>query len=158
MPRPMESSADVVGLLHRLLWKIGDHARSEAKAHGLPVAELAALRTIRDAPFPTPATVASATHLTRSTMTGVLDRMERKGWLTRERSQSDRRKVVLRLTPAGRERAADLAGPLPVDLLQQIEALDGDRQQVLASLLEHLVDGPLHGVPERAIHRPAIPE
>ncbi len=34
-----------------------------------------------------------------ATMTGVLDRLERSGWITRERDQADRRAVVVRVLP-----------------------------------------------------------
>ena len=39
--------------------------------------------------------------VTASTMSLTVDRLEARGYLTRERSRSDRRRVELRLTPAG---------------------------------------------------------
>ena len=36
-----------------------------------------------------------------STVTGIIDRMEREGLVTRERSKEDRRVVFIRLTPKG---------------------------------------------------------
>jgi DNA-binding MarR family transcriptional regulator len=42
-----------------------------------------------------------------ATMTGILDRLERGGWIARERDPSDRRAVVVR---ASRERYAELLG------------------------------------------------
>jgi MarR family transcriptional regulator, organic hydroperoxide resistance regulator len=43
-----------------------------------------------------------------STVTGIIDRMEREGLVTRERSKEDRRVVYIRLTAKGRELARDI--------------------------------------------------
>lgn len=52
-----------------------------------------------------PSTLARHTALHPATMTGVLDRLEKGGWLTRERDPSDRRSVVLRVR---RERVVEV--------------------------------------------------
>jgi DNA-binding MarR family transcriptional regulator len=44
-----------------------------------------------------------------STVTGIIDRMEREGLVSRERSTSDRRVVYIRLTPKGSELAKSIA-------------------------------------------------
>ena len=46
-----------------------------------------------------------------STVTGIIDRMEREGLVTRERSREDRRVVYIKLTAKGRE----LAEEIPVE-------------------------------------------
>ena len=43
-----------------------------------------------------------------STVTGIIDRMEREGLVVRERSKEDRRVVHIRLTPKGRKLAEDI--------------------------------------------------
>jgi DNA-binding MarR family transcriptional regulator len=52
-----------------------------------------------------PSALARRAGLHPATMTGVLDRLERAGWLTRERDPADRRAVVIR---ARRDRNAEL--------------------------------------------------
>jgi DNA-binding MarR family transcriptional regulator len=49
-----------------------------------------------------------------STVTGIIDRMEREGLVARERSKEDRRVVYIRLTPKGR----DLAREIPVEPME----------------------------------------
>lgn len=44
-----------------------------------------------------------------STVTGIIDRMEREGLVKRERSEEDRRIVYIRLSPKGRKLAASIA-------------------------------------------------
>lgn len=43
-------------------------------------------------------TLASRTALKKSTLTSMLDRLEKDGWITRERSTYDRRSIHIRLT------------------------------------------------------------
>jgi len=52
-----------------------------------------------------PSALARRAGLHPATMTGILDRLERGGWVVRERDQSDRRAVVVR---ARRDRNAEL--------------------------------------------------
>jgi DNA-binding MarR family transcriptional regulator len=52
-----------------------------------------------------PSELAAALHIHPATLTGILDRLESGGWVVRERSSNDRRKVSLR---ALRTRAPEL--------------------------------------------------
>jgi len=52
-----------------------------------------------------PSTLARRAGLHPATMTGILDRLERDGWVTRDRDPSDRRAVVIRVR---RDRGAEM--------------------------------------------------
>ena len=54
-----------------------------------------------------PTSLARATGLHPATMTGILDRLERGGWVARERDPDDRRAVLVRALP---ERAGEIYG------------------------------------------------
>ena len=60
----------------------------------------------RDGPL-TPSALARRAGLHPATMTGILDRLERGGWIVRERDPADRRAVLLH---ARRERAREVFG------------------------------------------------
>jgi MarR family transcriptional regulator, organic hydroperoxide resistance regulator len=53
-----------------------------------------------------------------STVTGIIDRMEREGLVKRERSEADRRIVLIRLTPKGR-RLADAIEVEPLEIFRR---------------------------------------
>ncbi|BCX04681.1 MAG: hypothetical protein KatS3mg053_2619 [Candidatus Roseilinea sp.] len=56
----------------------------------------------------TPSKLAESTGLSSGAITDVIDRLERAGFAVRERSTTDRRRVLPRLTPAHTQRAAPL--------------------------------------------------
>jgi DNA-binding MarR family transcriptional regulator len=82
-----------------------------------------------------------------STVTGIIDRMEREGLVTRERSKEDRRVVYIRLTTKGRE----LAREIPVEPMEifrsALESLSAQEMRDLlrimtkvAKRVRHIVD------------------
>lgn len=54
-----------------------------------------------------------------STVTGIIDRMEREGLVVRERSTTDRRVVFIRLTPKGRSLAKEIEVE-PMEILRAV--------------------------------------
>src|SRR5690349_17272340 len=73
-----------------------------------------------------------------STVTGIIDRMEREALVTRERSKEDRRVVFIRLTPKGRE----LARAIPVEPMEifkgALESLSANEVRDLMRILTKL--------------------
>ncbi|MEV8633116.1 MarR family transcriptional regulator [Streptosporangium sp. NPDC051023] len=60
----------------------------------------------------TPSVLGGELGLTTGSVTAMLDRLERAGYLTRSPDPGDRRKVVVRATTETLERAAELYGPI----------------------------------------------
>jgi DNA-binding MarR family transcriptional regulator len=60
----------------------------------------------------TPGEIATQTGLTSGAVTALLDRLERVGYVRRERDAADRRRIWVELTDKARQRAADVYGPL----------------------------------------------
>lgn len=72
-----------------------------------------------------------------ATTTGIVDRLAAQGWVTRERTERDRRTVVVRVLP---DRLPELFGhlaPLGEELSTELEALDDDALRVIAQFLDH---------------------
>ena len=68
--------------------------------------DLRCLELLQDEPGATPSRLAELASLTSGAVTGVLDRLESAGFLTRESDPEDRRRIIVRLDP---ERMADVA-------------------------------------------------
>lgn len=69
-------------------------------------------------------------------ITRLLDRLERRGLITRGRSATDRRVVFTRITQAGLDLLNELDGPIAAVHEQQFARLDRDQLATLSRLLE----------------------
>ncbi len=74
-----------------------------------------------------------------STVNGIMDRLELKGLLTRERSSQDRRKVFLHLTEAGRQITRKTPSLLQDKLSNALQKLPELEQVTIAMSLERVV-------------------
>jgi DNA-binding MarR family transcriptional regulator len=70
-----------------------------------------------------------------STVTGIIDRMEREGLVLRERSTEDRRVVKIRLTPKGMDLARDVPVEPMVIFRSALESLSPNEMQDLLKIL-----------------------
>src|ERR1700761_6898009 len=78
---------------------------------GLNSTDLESLGCLMDGPK-TAGQLAEATGLTTGAITGVIDRLEEAGFARREPDENDRRKVMVRVTPAVMQKAGPLYDPM----------------------------------------------
>ena len=74
----------------------------ELEPHGITTGEWSALRVLWMQEGLTQVELAARMQVERASLTGVLNSLEEKGLIARTRNRDDRRKINLRLTPAGR--------------------------------------------------------
>ena len=77
-------------------------------------------------------------HLDSGTLTPVLKKMEKSGWIRRERSRTDERQTIVTITPDGealRERAAEVP-----QQMMQCAPLESDEAVQLYTLLYKLIN------------------
>jgi DNA-binding MarR family transcriptional regulator len=70
-----------------------------ADRFGLSVTELKSLDILQRAESVTAGAIARHTHLAPASVTSLIDRLERKGYVRRLRDPGDRRRVIVKLTP-----------------------------------------------------------
>src|SRR5262245_27340531 len=127
----------------RLLWGL-DHAlqrRSKwlASRRGVTGPQRLALRIIGHMPHVSAGLLATTLKLHPSTLTGVLQRLERRGFLTRRVDGSDRRRVHLDLTDRGRSATRPLRGSVEDAVTQVLGREDPREVRATADLLRTLV-------------------
>lgn len=105
MPIPLKPSPDVLELM-RVIWALDHalHSRSKAMARTLGVTgpQRFVLRVVQRSPGISSGALADYLHLHPSTLTGVLQRLDERGLLSRTRDPADARRVMLELTAKGR--------------------------------------------------------
>jgi len=77
--------------------------------------------------------------LSSSTLVGIVDRLELKGLVTRQRSVQDRRQVMITATDLGQQTAHRSPSPLQQKLTQTFSTLPELEQATLALALERVV-------------------
>jgi MarR family transcriptional regulator, organic hydroperoxide resistance regulator len=108
-------------------------------SRGVTHAGLLALHALRTGPH-AQRELAAASMVEEQTMSRVLDRLERAGYVTRERDTSDRRRLVVKRTAAGEHAYrgaidADVANSIVTDRLDDPEAFRRLLVQLVARLL-----------------------
>ena len=95
------------------------HALTARLVHlDLPAADINVLANLADGEARTVGALADATATRPSTLTSLLDRLTKRGYIVREVDPADRRSFMIWLTPAGRA-AAQRAAAAVADLEQQ---------------------------------------
>lgn len=74
------------------------------------------------------------------TMTGLVDRMEAQGLVTRERNGDDRRLVTIKLTDAGRKAVLVLDAHVTDRLTGLLSVLEADERETLVRLLTRIIE------------------
>lgn len=131
----VEVATSVMAALRRIIRAIDLHSRSLVQRYGLTGPQLVVLKELLDRSPLAVSELAALVNLSQATVTGILDRLERKQMVSRERSELDRRKVLVSPTEAA---AKALAGAPP--LLQEhftagfARLPDWQQTQILSSL------------------------
>ena len=124
----------------RRINRVVDMCSKEIKSQGnLTLPQILSLLAVHaDGPM-TVAQIASEVHLSSSTMVGIIDRLETKKLLKRERSASDRREVYIHITDEGTRIAQKAPIPLQDKLIVGLTKLTDSQEKTLIKSLEQLV-------------------
>jgi DNA-binding MarR family transcriptional regulator len=111
-----------------------------AAQYGLTGPQLTVVKVLESLGEVSLSELAERIHAQNSTVTGIIDRMQREGLVLRARSFRDRRVIQIKLTSKGRELAR--AVPLqPAETLRgALESLSPDESRVLLGILTKLAD------------------
>ncbi|OZI25037.1 MarR family winged helix-turn-helix transcriptional regulator [Bordetella genomosp. 7] len=140
-PEPPQQHYDlrILRALRRITRSIALHSRQLAAVSHITAPQLMCLRTvIANGPL-TATAISREIHVSPSTVVGILDRLEDKGLVRRERGREDRRIVFVTATDAGRELADKAPSPLQKHLADALNALPELEQATITLALERIV-------------------
>ena len=106
-----------------------------ADAFGIKRGDLRAMEVVSRRGRLTAGQLAEELGVTTGAVTGLIDRMERMGYFRREDDPSDRRKVVVLLTPKAKARERRAFGELGQDMAQMLSRYRAEQLTFLADFL-----------------------
>ncbi|MDF1818395.1 MAG: MarR family transcriptional regulator [Immundisolibacteraceae bacterium] len=139
----MENIDDVLVALRRVIRATDLHSKHLAKTTGLTTPQILLLQAIRARSDVTIGELANEVSLSQATVTTILDRLEKRELVYRERSTKDKRKVHAHLTEAGVNILKDAPVPLQEHFTDQFINLEQWEQTMIIAALQrvaHMMD------------------
>ena len=126
---------EIVAALRRIIRGVDLHSRHLVHEVGLTWPQLATLRAAERLGDCSIGALARAVHLGQPTLTGIVQRLERAGHVSRSRHEQDGRSVNITITPTGQDLLKEAPSLLQVRFHAELAKLkDWERSQTLASL------------------------
>ncbi len=132
----VEGERRLVRALRRITRATDLHSSRLAARHGITLPQLTCLTHIVSNGPVSLSQLCELVLLSPSTVNGIIDRLEAKGLVVRERTDPDRRKVLHNATRAGRKLAVRVPSLLHDKLLQSVRELPPREQRSLLKALE----------------------
>ena len=134
-----ESTRRVIWLLRKLVQASEMYSKYLQKNYGVTQHQLACLLALFDS-GPLPESKLAQTILVKpSTITGIIDRLEQKGLVARERSARDRRIVTIKLTDTGNGLVKQAPPPIQKAIINGLKKLSEQENIKVVKSLEKLV-------------------
>jgi DNA-binding MarR family transcriptional regulator len=130
--------ASSVRAVHRIFQSVDTASRRLLKEFGVTGPQLWALRTLEEARGLTIGELAAAMYLHISTVSGILDRLEKNGWVERRRSEMDRRVTRVAVTRRGRALIGRAPEPPRSVVLRGLRELDDRALGEMSRSMERL--------------------
>jgi DNA-binding MarR family transcriptional regulator len=126
--------------LRRIINSIDKQNKQLSRSANLTIPQLVCLRQLlQEGELPI-GELAKRVSLSKATLTGVIDRLEAKGLVHRERSSADRRSVYLSLTEKGRERAENMPWPLQERFATSLASMSEQDVEKIDSALKTILE------------------
>lgn len=134
-----DGKLDMIHRLRALTVQLDLLGAEFAQKHALHPTDLRALIGLLDreraGEIATPGWLAEHLRLNTASITALVDRLERAGHVRRDRDSDDRRRVILRVTPAAEKLGWDFFGPLFARASTALESFSEPQLEVVREFL-----------------------
>lgn len=137
MPNRNDIADQIIIALRRVIRAVDLHSRTLVQSHGLTGPQALILKALPVNPVPV-SELAGRVSLSVATVTDILNRLEQRGLITRERDEQDRRRVLVGATPAGLALRESSPPLLQERFVQSLNALQDWEQTMLLASLQRL--------------------
>ena len=138
-----DRTREVIHLMRRLMQAGERYTKELNKKFSVSAPQVACLLALFDDGSMSPSQIAKRIMVESSTVTGIIDRLEQKGLVTRTRISQDRRVITIELTEAGRRLAENAPPPIQQKIVNGLRKIDeAERVQIIQTLnrLTEMID------------------
>lgn len=132
-------SDSVMIALRKIIQAIDMNSKQLVKRVGLTGPQLVILQEISSLGEVTAGEIAHAVSLSQATVTGILERMEKRDLLTRQRSDQDKRRTMVRITESGKQVLENAPPVMQEAFVERFASLQEWEQTMILSSLQRLV-------------------
>lgn len=134
----MQTHDQVLIVLRQVIRAIDLHSKKLERESGLTGPQLLVMQIIHDEGPVTSSVLARSVSLSQATVTTILDRLEKKGCLNRERDTKDKRKVWVHLSDSGRHALSNAPTLLQESFINSFAQLKDWEQTLILSSLQRV--------------------
>lgn len=131
--------ADIVQSFRRIFKAIHQYSEEVLKEFGVTGPQLWLLKTLRIEGGTSVSELSQMMYLHISTVSGIIDRLEEKGYVARKRGRADRRVVMVHLTDAGKRIVDKAPEPSQGKLLYSLQNLSQKEVLEMRRALQKIV-------------------
>jgi DNA-binding MarR family transcriptional regulator len=128
----------IVVALRRIVRAIGIHSQKLVEDYGITVPQLLTLQEAARIGKASPSVLGREIHVSRSTMTGILGRLEKRGLISRAHDTDDRRRMIVKVTDMGSAVLARTPSLLQERFHQELSALEKWEHTTLLAALQRI--------------------
>jgi DNA-binding MarR family transcriptional regulator len=134
-----QRARDLVDLLDEILWRFGSQSSEGYCCEDISYVEYRALRVLAKTESCTMQNLGQQLGFTKSGATRIVDRLERAGYVRRERNEDDHRVCCVTLTEAGQAMLNRVVGEYARRTEASLDRLDEDMRDILMASLRSFV-------------------
>ena len=142
MPKQLTRSAaisEIMQSLRQIFRAIQDYSQEVSKEFGITGPQLWALKIISADGRLSLGELTQKIYLHPSTVSGIVDRLEKKGYVSRDRGREDRRVVTVHLTPEGKKLVKKAPNPIQGKMVYGLRKLERRKLDSIYDSVQKLV-------------------
>jgi len=136
----IDRSEEVLIALRRIVRAIAIQSKQLASQCGITTPQLLVLRLLKKEGELAIGGISKGVHLSQATVTAIVDRLERRGFVARQRSSTDRRRVMVAITDDGVDILKGAPSPIQESFTKSFSKLKEWEQTLVLSTLQRVAD------------------
>jgi DNA-binding MarR family transcriptional regulator len=134
----MNVNEELLIALRQIIRAIDLHSKKLSKESGLTGPQLVVLQAVNNNPEVTPKKLSELVNLSQGTVTTIVDRLENRQYISKQRNEIDKRSWKLNLTQAGKALLAKAPTPLQKHFIEKFDTLEQWEQSLILSSVQRV--------------------